>query len=130
MIDRFIASYVRGLTFDGEKGLFVHSFDKAFDEAACRQSGIKPSLMLGADSDGWKSEFLGYCEAKGEYPAIVGFESSPLLLGLGATYDEAAGKACCSSSVSRKPSDRASGSRNDVIRGKVCVVTGGAQGFG
>lgn len=129
MMERFIASYVRGLTFDGEKGLFVHSFD----EASCKQSGIKPSLMLGADSDGWKADFQGYCEANGEYPAIVGFESSPLLLGLGATYDEAAGKACCAScasSVSRKPSDRASGLRGDVIRGKVCVVTGGAQGFG
>lgn len=133
MIERFIASYVRGLTFDGEKGLFVHSFGDAFDKAARKQPGIKPSLMLGADSDGWKAEFHGYCEAKGEYPAIVGFESSPLLLGLGATYDEAAGKACCASCVSPvpcKPSDRASVSRSDVVRGKVCVVTGGAQGFG
>lgn len=118
MIEKYFASYVRGLTFDGEKGLFVHTL--------CPDCGKKPELVFGADSDQWKTEFEKWTCSNGKFPSVVGFASNELLLGLGTTYDEAA-KA---SGVSRKPSEKASGSRADVVRGKVCVVTGGAQGFG
>ncbi|MDY4888870.1 MAG: SDR family oxidoreductase [Sphaerochaetaceae bacterium] len=116
-MDRYVASYVRGLTFDGEKGLFVHTLTD------CKRVA---DLVLGEASENWKAEFESFCKKNGEFPSTVGFAGSDLKLGLGVSYDEAAAGA----GVSRKPCVSACATRSDVVKDKVCVVTGGAQGFG
>lgn len=109
------AAYVRGLTFDGEKGLFVHATE-----------GVVPSFVFQGPSLGWKAAFDARLQESGEYPAVVGFEGSSLLLALGSSYDEALAAA----GVSARPGAKASAARGDVVRDKICLVTGGAQGFG
>lgn len=117
-MEKYFASYVRGLTFDGEKGLFVHTLGQ--------NQKMAPELTLGPDCSQWKDEFSSFCRTRGVYPASVGFSDKPLVVGLGVSYEEA----CRATGVGVKPGEGASGCRSDVVRGKIAVVTGGAQGFG
>lgn len=119
-----LPSVIRGLTFDGEKGLFIHT-----------TQGKKPSLTLSAVEDGaevlrttarWMVEFTEYCGKKNLYPAVIGIEGREIQFGLGTNYDEAVRGEGVSSIVSLPPSTN----RNDVVRDKIVLVTGGAQGFG
>lgn len=116
---------LRGMTFDGEKGLFVYSFQG--------NSPTAPGLILKpmaesveASVDAWKQQLAAYCDKNQAYPATVSVDGLDLCIGLGASYDEAVAGA----GVSVKPGVPASTARGDVVRGKIALVTGGAQGFG
>ncbi len=151
--------YLRGLTFDGSKGLIVHAFNgetnaetysEAYSEAP--GAGIEPELSIFADGKGPGSQeeseqFLQRLRAalsdfttrEQRYPASVALVSPAGITsryGLGAAYDEAAagirGSVLPGSVLpgSVPPANRAIQSRDDVVRGKIALVTGGAQGFG
>lgn len=122
--DEELAPIIRGLTFDGEKGLFVHT-----------TKGKDPSLTLSAVADGdevlatttrWKAEFSTFCDKKNLYPAVIGIEGRDAQFGLGTNYDEAVRGQGVSSIVSLPPSTL----RDDLIRDKIALVTGGASPFG
>lgn len=117
-----IPPLLRGLTFDGQKGLFVHAV-----------TDRKVDLMLSSCSDsieetvqGWKRLLDAYTSERRLYPAVVGIEGTDLAYGLGTNYDEAVRAEGVSALPVLPPSD----SRNDVVRDKIALVTGGAQGFG
>ncbi len=115
---------IRGLTFDGVKGLFIHTTE-----------GKKADLILSAVEEGdevlrittrWMAELSLYCGKKNLYPAVIGIEGRVIQFGLGTNYDEAVRGEGVSAIVSLPPST----SRDDVVRDKIALVTGGAQGFG
>ena len=116
-----IAPLLRGLTFDGEKGAIV-----VFDEAipSLDEQTLSVSLDLADESYGDRviESFQAFQAEKGSCPRRVVVEGLGAFA-LGPTYDEA-------KSGSGEISQTASTSRSDVVRNKISVVTGGAQGFG
>nr|WP_321297592.1 SDR family NAD(P)-dependent oxidoreductase [uncultured Sphaerochaeta sp.] len=123
-LEQELPPVLRGLTFDGQKGLFIH-----------RTEGKKVDLTLPAARVGdsveekagaWKALLDAYTEARRLYPAVIGFEGLELQFGLGTNYDEAVR----AEGVSALPVLPPSTSRADVVRDKIALVTGGAQGFG
>ena len=123
-LEQELQPVLRGLTFDGQKGLFIH-----------RTEGKKVDLTLPAARVGdsveekagqWKALLDAYTEARRLYPAVIGFEGLELQFGLGTNYDEAVR----AEGVSALPVLPPSTSRSDVVRDKIALVTGGAQGFG
>ena len=123
-LEQELPPVLRGLTFDGQKGLFVH-----------RTEGKKVDLTLPVARVGdsieekigqWKNLLAAYTEARRLYPAVIGFEGLELQFGLGTNYDEAVR----AEGVSALPVLPPSTSRSDVVRDKIALVTGGAQGFG
>ncbi|WP_320129486.1 SDR family NAD(P)-dependent oxidoreductase [uncultured Sphaerochaeta sp.] len=115
---------IRGLTFDGEKGLFVHSHTEK--QADIVFAPVKIGDDIETISKVWKHQFTEYCDSHKVYPAIIGVEGQPFVFGLGTNYDEA----FRSEGVSAIPVLPPSRSRSDVVRDKIALVTGGAQGFG
>lgn len=113
MIDaKYAGAFVRGLTFDGEKGLFV------------KKTSCAAVLALSDDELKATEEFKAFISAKGKFPETVSFMGQTFALG--ASFEEAA----AGKGVSVKPVTGYSASRADVVRGKIALVTGGAQGFG
>lgn len=116
---------LRGMTFDGEKGLFVHTLEPdAKLSADLELAPIAESVETSMDI--WNQQLVRYCKEEASYPAIVSVEGQPLKMSLGISYDEAL--AC--NGVSVRPGTMGSTDRGDVVRGKIALVTGGAQGFG
>lgn len=118
-----LAAYIRGLTFDGCRCLFVKTFEAQLDKTM-------PSLLLNGEKNEWNKAFEDFV-SKGNYPATIAVEGSDLVFGLGVSYDEA----CKGEGVSVKPSrdvkhENCKADRDNVVSGKVALVTGGAQGFG
>jgi sorbitol-6-phosphate 2-dehydrogenase len=118
------ASVIRGLTFDGRKGLFVHTLEAG-----------KPELVFSPVSEGdgvketalrWQRELTAFCKDRQHYPASVGIEGQKVVYGLGTNYDEAARAQGVSVLYGLEPSCE----RNDVVTDTIALVTGGAQGFG
>lgn len=123
---RFVApALIRGLTFDGEKGLSVHSLDAYGGKA---DLVLPPVAEEDAEStvDAWKTAYGAYVSAKGAYPKLIEVEGTGFY-SLGAGYDEAADTTV---PVSARYGEGPSRDRADVVRGKIGLVTGGAQGFG
>jgi sorbitol-6-phosphate 2-dehydrogenase len=119
-----IPAVIRGLTFDGEKGLFVHvQTDKAADLVL---SSAKIGDDISALAKTWKGQLQAYCDEHKVYPSVLGVEGQPLVYGLGTNYDEAVR----AEGVSAIPVLPPSTGRDDVVRDKIALVTGGAQGFG
>lgn len=116
---------LRGMTFDGEKGLFVHTLPS--DEKRSADLELAPAAdSVEASTEAWKQQLTAYCEENSAFPAIVSVAGQDILMGLGVSYDEAA----AGNGVSLRPGTKGSVARGDVVRGKVALVTGGAQGFG
>lgn len=113
-----LAAYIRGLTFDGSRCLFVKTLESNLDKTM-------PSLLLNGDKNEWNKAFKDFV-LKGCYPATIAVEGTNLVFGLGSTYDEA----CKGEGVSVKPTKDVKLGRDKVVSGKVALVTGGAQGFG
>ena len=115
------APLLRGLTFDGEKGAIV-----VFDEAipAHDEQTLIVSIDPAEESSGERviESFRAFQAERGCCPRRVVVEGLGAFL-LGPTYDEA-------KSGAGEISQAASTSRADVVRNKISVVTGGAQGFG
>ncbi|AEC02847.1 SDR family oxidoreductase [Parasphaerochaeta coccoides] len=128
---------IRGLTFDGEKGLFVHSLENQEKQRTQEKQGKhegKTDLVLPpvtqddaeATVKAWKTAYDAYVSTSGTYPKIVEVSGTGFY-SLGSGYDEAAD---ASSPVSSRVGHLSSVQRADVVRGKIGLVTGGAQGFG
>lgn len=132
------ALFLRGLTFDGEKGLFVNYHEgKAPDKT---NSGAV-NLHISAKGKSAQNEddieaFLG--ELKNmvdahmleydQYPERLALTdaSGDCWFSLADSFDTAESDA----GADKRPSKHKPISRDDVVRGKIAVVTGGAQGFG
>lgn len=119
-----LPAVIRGLTFDGEKGLFVHTTEGK--QAFLTLSSVEEGDDVHATSKRWKAELSTYCSKKDLYPAVIGIEGRSIQFGLGTNYDEAVRSEGVSCIASLPPSQK----RDDVVRDKIALVTGGAQGFG
>ena len=109
--------YLRGLTFDGEKGLFITQVETVSSDDVLRLSSDEQSQVA--------AQFKNYVAEKQAYPAAVILPDGTCHA-FGATFDEALAAAGCSA----EPGTPGSKARGDVVRGKIALVTGGAQGFG
>ncbi|MGH0051885.1 MAG: SDR family NAD(P)-dependent oxidoreductase, partial [Sphaerochaetaceae bacterium] len=119
-----IPPVLRGLTFDGQKGLFVHrvtgkKIDLSLESPQAYSSVEETSLA-------WKKLLDAYTAERKVFPSVIGIAGMDLQYGLGTNYDEAQR----AEGVSLLPTLPPSTSRADVVRDKVALVTGGAQGFG
>jgi len=119
-----LSPVIRGLTFDGVKGLFTHTTKGK--KADLTLSSVKEGDEVLLTTERWMAELSTYCGKKNLYPAVIGIEGRDIQFGLGTNYDEAVRGGGVSSIVSLPPST----SRDDVVRDKIALVTGGAQGFG
>ncbi len=127
--DTIIPPYLRGLTFDGFSGVFVtmqslEGKDVPIGEVSvtagcCTEENI-PSVLQQL-----KEDCAAFVAEHGRYPSRLTVDDSRVI-GLGATLEEASAMDGCS----RLPGERGSTDRNDVVRRKTALVTGGAQGFG
>jgi sorbitol-6-phosphate 2-dehydrogenase len=119
-----IPPLVRGLTFDGKKGLIIHTVkNKSVD---LNLGSVKAGDDIVQTITRWKDALDEYVAVTRLWPAVIGFEEPQLQLGLGTNYDEACRAEGVSSIVGLEPSVE----RSDVVRDLVAVVTGGAQGLG
>ncbi len=119
-----IAPLLRGVAFDGKKGLIVHRVEgKAVDLTL---ESVKAGDLIKEKVASWQKAFTDYTKKHRLWPAVVGFAEPDLQFGLGTNYDEAVRATGVSMVVGLPPSF----SRNDVVRDVVAIVTGGAQGFG
>lgn len=111
------APLIRGLSFDGRAGLYIAEI--------AQEKGPAQLQLTGVDTEILSEEFSSFIAETQSFPMTVGLPDGTIL-GLGSTYDEAhRGEGC-----SRTPGQGASASRDDIVRDKIAVVTGGAQGFG
>ncbi len=121
-IKREIPPLIRGLSFDGSLGLIIHTLGPG-PSALVLPSPSKGDSMK-ETAKAWQALFDEYVKKERVYPATVGV--GELRYGLGTNYDEAVR----GEGVSKLPTLPPALTRSDVVRDKVAVVTGGAQGFG
>ncbi|MEW5816528.1 MAG: SDR family NAD(P)-dependent oxidoreductase [Spirochaetota bacterium] len=148
-VEGIIGPTLRGLTFDGEKGCFVRFCDEQSKIAA--STGIK-SLPLYISVSGKTpadiaqatiERFEKYRNDTGFIPAVVVAEGKGIFA-LGQTYSGAAIVMDCITGIPAKPlpveqirsvqgaaqSRETVWYRTNLVKDKIAVVTGGAQGFG
>lgn len=121
-IKREIPPLIRGLSFDGSLGLIVHTLEPGASALVLPSPSKGDSMKETAKA--WQTLFDEYVKKERVYPATVGV--GELRYGLGTNYDEAVR----GEGVSKLPTLPPALTRSDVVRDKVAVVTGGAQGFG
>ena len=111
-------AFIRGCTHDGETGLIATTMERIHT----------PALIVENNGDihRWRNSFIEYCTKTGTFPASIGLKGERWHIALGATIEEA--RAC--SGVSKLPGERFSGNRYEILKRKVALVTGAAQGFG
>jgi sorbitol-6-phosphate 2-dehydrogenase len=131
------APFVRGCTYDGEKGSFVVPVPADTDIEALRRKPRTVSTGGGTGREemeaGIVSVLREYREKSGDVPKVLILDGLGAF-GLGESY-EAAQRAAAGA-----PPDEAEGGgslrehdaydRNRVVKNKIALVTGGAQGFG
>ena len=126
--ESILLPYLRGLTFDGEKGLFISRTAQEVESSlfievkAANPADPEEVSKLLADC---KNSFEAYIAENQAYPPAVRF-SQGACYGFGATVEEARAGMGCSKTLS----DCGSKARGDVVKDKIALVTGGAQGFG
>lgn len=123
-LEQELPPVLRGLTFDGQKGLVIHRTEGKKVDLTLPTARVGDSIEEKAGE--WKALLGAYTEARRLYPAVIGFEGLELQYGLGTNYDEAVR----AEGVSALPVLPPSTSRADVVRDRIALVTGGAQGFG
>lgn len=119
-----IAPLLRGLAFDGKKGLIVHQTEGR--PVALNLGTVAAGDAIEETVKGWKKKLYDFTSAHRLWPAVIGFDEPALQFGLGTNYDEAVRAEGVSMVVGLEPSF----TRDDVVRDSVAIVTGGAQGFG
>jgi sorbitol-6-phosphate 2-dehydrogenase len=145
-----IAPFLRGLTFDGEKGQVVHcradgnANEQVYDSLKQSNPDSLPPLFFESQSEGemfesLRKSFNQYTENHHAYPSVVIVEDTGFLF-LGESYDRARDIAEMYERSELPDADNAekaddSGKqngfdRNRVVKNKIAVVTGAAQGFG
>jgi len=116
---------VRGMTFDGETGLCVTTVS-GYSKIDLLLAKVEPQHDVAWVINCWRSQFKAYVADKHAFPATVGIEGESWVMALGDTLEEAL--AC--KGTHKAPEARGSSLRGDIMRSKVSLVTGGAQGFG
>ena len=120
-----VPALVRGMTFDGETGLFVYTkevpaiCDLVFS-APCANISLEESYAR------WMQEFFDYVGKAKAFPSAVTIEGESWIMCLGSSMQEAK----AAKGVAKSPFAQGSSRRGDIMRSKVSLVTGGAQGFG
>lgn len=121
-----VIPFLRGLSFDGKKGLFLHAAASRGDGSS-RQCLAAGEFSNTADlKEAVKASFRSYVAETGSYPDSLHMESAGITISFGADYEEA----CGGKGPSAAPQPAAFPDRGDVVRNRIVVVTGGAQGFG
>ena len=120
----WVPPVIRGMTFDGETALVVSIVAEGTPElvlpAPVADQGMKETV--GA----WIHTYGAFCSKRKRYPNSIGIAGESWLLGLGVDLDEAEQ----ASGVSKDPTVAGSSRRADIMKRKISLVTGGAQGFG
>ena len=119
-----IASIIRGYFFDGESSLVV--LTRAMDSSELMLSETLLTLSNEEAASYIRKTIDDFVKDIGQYPSNIHIEATNMGFALGNTYDEA---------HENRPLDRkvgyiGSSKRKDIMKGKISVVTGGAQGFG
>lgn len=131
---RTLAPQVRGLNRISETGAFV----RCVTDSAGTGSTQAPNLEISdPGKDAFEAAYHKYCSKHGTHPAVIVIAGEGALC-VGRTFDEARDveKAyLASGSAPKELTVPASGdpgevSRNDIVKERISVVTGGAQGFG
>lgn len=113
-----VAPIVRGMSSDGETPLIVTVLDNREAELSLVAQEVNVATI-----EKWRSQFNTFLKEKMRYPKSVKVEGEGWALGLGRTLEEAQG-------AQGAPYTERIVNRGDIMRGKVSLVTGGAQGFG
>ncbi len=119
-----IASLLRGYFYDGESSVFVHSVQGKVGEVIL-PSGIEEE-KLEDQVDIIHSSINAFVVENGRYPHCVSVEDGKEVFCFGVDYDEA----LTHDSFSRAVGYTGSSRRSEVMKNKISLVTGGAQGFG
>ncbi len=119
-----IAPLLRGYFFNGESSLFVKSVsgiesEVVFDSSIVEKTAAEQVDMIHSAMDAFVKE-------NGRFPLSASVEGTTETYRFGCTYDEASTPDTFSRAVDYKGSSK----RADVMKGKISLVTGGAQGFG
>jgi sorbitol-6-phosphate 2-dehydrogenase len=139
-----IAPFVRGLNRLGQTGAFVRCAEGA--PGADAGVGILPPLEVpvgSAPDDVFAAAYRKYCADQGRHPAVIKF-GADVFVCAGRSYDEAVeiekryletggtptelGQAGIG--VANAAEGNAIENRSAIVRDRIAVVTGGAQGFG
>ena len=130
---------LRGCTYDGEKGNIVISYTgKAQDWKRINVSSedvlLLPPLKLPEETQKAVQQFDEWKSVYSRNPSLV-IHSEKNVYALGRTYDEAEKKLNMfietgKIEAAENDQDIRGYSRDQVVKGKTCIVTGGAQGFG
>lgn len=150
MTVQHLAPLLRGLTFDGDKGHIVHFQENpdinrdGYGVLNNSNPDSPPPLFLETTSEEKLAEYVQttfqrYTDNHGVFPAVILAEKMGVFF-LGETYDQALAvrklfeenRLPDRSAQQRKPEKSGNGGfdRNRVVKNKVSVVTGSAQGFG
>ncbi len=120
----WIPPVMRGLTYDGETGLWVALLDTP--QAELQLSTFDGRADVESVVETWRKELDSFIEKQKRYPSSVVVTGQKWSMGLGLDADTALSK----SAPQKDPLMRGSSSRGDIMKGKISLVTGGAQGFG
>ena len=113
-----VAPIVRGMSSDGETPLIVTFLETNKAELTLVAQEVNATTI-----EKWRNQFNTFLKEKMRYPKSVKVEGQAWSLGLGRTLEEAQG-------AQGAPYTERIVTRGDIMRGKVSLVTGGAQGFG
>jgi sorbitol-6-phosphate 2-dehydrogenase len=119
----FLGPIIRGYFYDGESSIFVHASqtkkgDILLPATICEQEAKEVVNQL-------DTLISSYVKENNKYPSTIGITNSTLSFTLGVSYDES-----LNGDFSRSPDYVGSSRRQDVMKNKISIVTGGAQGFG
>lgn len=120
----WIPPIVRGMTFDGETGLFVTAIESKKADLMLEAVGSHESLESLVSA--WQQQFESFCTTERQFPTTIGVEGDSLIMGLGQMFDQASS----GRGVEKKPFIPGSSKRSEIMKNKISLVTGGAQGFG
>lgn len=114
---------VRGMAHDGETSLMVATVQL---EEPAELMLAAPLSMDQSTVALWRSAFTGFCSEHARYPRTIAVAGQPWAVALGATLEEARS----ASGPSLPYGVPGSTKRGDIMKRKIALVTGGAQGFG
>ncbi len=119
-----LGAIIRGYFYDGESSIVVNSQKMESGDII-----LDPSILSLDDSE--KAKLLRntideFVKKENRYPSTILIKTLSSGYSLGTNFD---GAKCCIT-LKRALDHRGSSKRGDIMRGKISVVTGGAQGFG
>ena len=120
----WVPPVIRGMTFDGETALVVSLIEEGTPELVLPVPATDQDMreVVGA----WTHTYRAFCSKAKRYPHAIGLAGESWMLGLGVDLDEAKQ----ASGVTKDPAIAGSSRRADIMKRKISLVTGGAQGFG